>query len=75
MQKIRKNSRNRPQQANIQVAVVKTNNLNRLKENLGAFGWKIEEADIERLRKSFPEQMDISDIGPLALYSKHHGAC
>ena len=34
-------------------------------ENLGAIGWTMEKADIERLRKEFPNQQDISDRVPL----------
>lgn len=36
-----------------------------IKENLGALGWGMEEEDIERLKKEFPGQMDVSDAVPL----------
>jgi diketogulonate reductase-like aldo/keto reductase len=36
-----------------------------LAENLKAIDWKMDEADIERLRKDFPNQQDVSDRVPL----------
>lgn len=36
-----------------------------IEENLGAIGWNMEKADIERLRKEFPNQQDVSDRVPL----------
>ncbi len=45
--------------------IVKAANTDHLKDNLGAVGWEMEEKDIERLRKEFPDQEDISDVCPL----------
>ena len=36
-----------------------------LKENLGALGWNLEEEDVEKLDKEFPNQKNISDAVPL----------
>ncbi len=36
-----------------------------IEENLGAIDWKMEKEDIERLRKEFPNQQDVSDRVPL----------
>ena len=36
-----------------------------LEENLGAIGWEMESVDIERLRKEYPHQKDVSDAVPL----------
>lgn len=36
-----------------------------LEENLGALGWQMEKEDIEKLRKEFPNQEDVSDVAPL----------
>lgn len=47
------------------VTLAKTTAIEHLKENLGAVGWMMETADIERLRKEFPNQQDISDTVPL----------
>jgi diketogulonate reductase-like aldo/keto reductase len=35
-----------------------------LNENLGALGWQMAEEDIERLRREFPDQKDVSDAVP-----------
>ncbi len=47
------------------VTLSKTSNVEHLKENLGAFGWTMETADIERIRAEFPEQKTVSDAVPL----------
>jgi diketogulonate reductase-like aldo/keto reductase len=36
-----------------------------LEENLGAIDWTMEEGDVERLRKDYPGQQDVSDRVPL----------
>jgi diketogulonate reductase-like aldo/keto reductase len=36
-----------------------------LRENLGAVDWQMDPADIELLRKNFPNQQSISDVAPL----------
>lgn len=43
----------------------KTRNVAHLHENLGALGWTMEEEDIERIRKEYPDQKNISDVVPL----------
>jgi len=45
--------------------LAKTRNVDHLKENLGAIDWNLEPADIERLRKEYPDQKLISDAVPL----------
>jgi len=52
-------------QANV-VTLAKSSNLEHLRENIGAVGWKMEQEDIELLRKEFPGQQTISDTVPLA---------
>ena len=47
------------------VTLSKTRNKRHLDENLGAVGWNMEKEDIEKLRKEFPDQQDISDAVPL----------
>lgn len=47
------------------ITLSKTRHVNHLNENLGALGWKMEEDDIERLRKEYPNQKDISNVVPL----------
>lgn len=47
------------------VALSKTSNPEHLKENLGAVGWAMDEADIERIRREFPNQLMVSDAVPL----------
>jgi diketogulonate reductase-like aldo/keto reductase len=47
------------------VTISKTSHLEHLEENLGAIGWILEEEDIERLRKDYPGQKDVSDSVPL----------
>lgn len=47
------------------VTLSKMRKIEHIKENLGALGWKMEEEDIERLRREFPCQRDISDAVPL----------
>ncbi len=48
------------------VTLTKTSRAEHLKENLGAIGWEMEQEDIERLRRDYPNQKDISDAVPLA---------
>lgn len=43
----------------------KTRNIEHLKENLGAIGWDMEKADVEKLRAEYPNQKQISDVVPL----------
>lgn len=48
------------------ITLSKTRHTEHLNENLGALDWKMDEADIERLRKEYPDQKDVSDAVPLA---------
>ena len=43
------------------VTLAKMRHREHLEENLGAFGWQMEQIDIERLRRDFPGQKDVSD--------------
>lgn len=43
------------------VTLSKTSNIEHLKENLGAIGWGMEAADVEKLRVDFPDQQFVSD--------------
>jgi diketogulonate reductase-like aldo/keto reductase len=47
------------------VALTKTSDATHLRESLGAVGWTMERDDIERLRREFPGQLDVSDRVPL----------
>lgn len=47
------------------VTLSKTSNIQHLHENLGALGWSLEDADIERIRTEFPDQQLVSDAVPL----------
>ncbi len=47
------------------ITISKTSHKEHLQENLGAIGWQMESADIERLRKEFPDQQAVSDAVPL----------
>lgn len=47
------------------VTLSKTSNVEHLKENLGAVGWTMDSADIERIREDFPDQKNVSDAVPL----------
>ncbi len=47
------------------ITLSKTRQINHLNENLGALGWQMELCDIEKLRKKYPNQQDISDDVPL----------
>ncbi len=47
------------------VTIAKTSNIEHLKENLGAVGWQLEDADIERIRQEYEVQHKISDVVPL----------
>lgn len=47
------------------VTLVKTSNLDHLKENLGAVGWQMKPEDIERLRSDYPGQQDSYTAVPL----------
>lgn len=47
------------------VTLSKTSSLEHLQENLGAIGWSMEDSDIERVRKEFPNQQRVSDAVPL----------
>lgn len=47
------------------VTLSKTSNVAHLHENLGAFGWTLDDADIERIRAEYPDQKLVSDAVPL----------
>jgi diketogulonate reductase-like aldo/keto reductase len=47
------------------VTICKTSSVAHLKENLGAVGWTMEPADIERLQRQFPNQKPVSGSVPL----------
>ena len=47
------------------VTICKTSSLSHLQENLGAVDWTMEPADVERIRKEFPDQKTVSDSVPL----------
>lgn len=47
------------------VAISKTTKPEHLQENLGAIGWTMDSAEIERIRKDFPDQKLVSDAVPL----------
>jgi diketogulonate reductase-like aldo/keto reductase len=47
------------------VALAKTRTFSHLYENLGALGWELEGGDVERLRREYPDQKDISNAVPL----------
>jgi len=47
------------------ITIPKTTQLNHLEENLGALGWELSAEDIERLRKEFPDQLEVSNRVPL----------
>ena len=47
------------------VTLSKMRSKKHLEENLGAVGWKMEKADIEKLRKEFPDQQKVSGVVPL----------
>lgn len=48
------------------VAISKMGNVNHMKENLGSIGWKLNARDIERLRREFPGQKDVSEVATLS---------
>ena len=45
--------------------IAKTSDINHLKENLGALGWRMRPEDIEKLRADYPDKVNVSDIMPL----------
>lgn len=47
------------------VTLSKTRSVDHLKENLGALDFEIEKEDIERLKKEYPDQQEVSDAVPL----------
>lgn len=47
------------------VTLTKTSSAAHLEENMGGIGWELEPEDVERLRKEFPEQLQVSDAVPL----------
>lgn len=47
------------------ITLSKMRNEKHLKENLGALFWKMDDEDIKRLDKEFPNQQDVSDAVPL----------
>lgn len=52
-------------QANV-VTLSKMRQIEHLQENLGGIGWQMDNKDIARLRRDYPNQQDISDTVPLA---------
>lgn len=48
------------------VTLSKTSHIGHLKENLGALKWTMETEDVEKLRKEYPDQQDLSDNLPLS---------
>lgn len=51
-------------QSNV-VAISKSRSLEHLEESLGALGWAMDEEDVERLRKEYPDQRAVSEAVPL----------
>lgn len=47
------------------ITLSKTRHIEHLNENLGALGWAMEKEDIERIRKEYPNQQNVSDTVPL----------
>jgi diketogulonate reductase-like aldo/keto reductase len=47
------------------VAIPKTSSMEHLDENLGALGWQMDKADLERLSRGFPGQQTVSGRVPL----------
>jgi len=47
------------------VTLSKMRKIEHIRENLGAIGWQMAEQDIEKLRRDFPNQQDVSDAMPL----------
>lgn len=48
------------------VTLAKMSRPEHLQENLGGIGWEMEKEDVERLRKEYPDQQDVSDAVALA---------
>ena len=48
------------------ITIAKSTDVNHLKDNLGALNWEMEQEDIEKLTKEFPNQKFVSDTVPLA---------
>lgn len=44
------------------VVIARTRQLEHLRENLGALGWKMYERDVELLRSEYHNQVDVSDV-------------
>jgi len=47
------------------VTIAKTSNAAHLEENLGAVGWQMDKSDVERLRKEFPNTIEVPETLPL----------
>ncbi|AKM81605.1 MAG: Aldo/keto reductase [Candidatus Pacebacteria bacterium GW2011_GWF2_38_9] len=47
------------------ITLSKTSTIEHLEENLGAIDWKMDQEDIEKLRKDFPNQVKIPENLPL----------
>lgn len=47
------------------ITLSKMSNIEHIKENLGALGWQMEKEDIEKIRREFPDQEEVSDAVPL----------
>ncbi|HEX3081753.1 MAG TPA: aldo/keto reductase [Candidatus Saccharimonadia bacterium] len=47
------------------VTLSKTSTAAHLEENLGALGWALEAADVERIRREYPDQRLVSDAVPM----------
>src|SRR3989344_9509122 len=43
------------------VTLAKSSSVEHLKDNVGAVGWKMESEDVEKLRREYPNQRDVSD--------------
>jgi len=47
------------------ITLSKMSHMEHIKENLGALDWQMEKDDLEKIRKDFPGQQEISDVVPL----------
>ena len=48
------------------VTLSKMRNIEHIEENVGPVGWQMDKEDIERLRKDFPNQQNVSDtVAPI----------
>lgn len=49
------------------VTISKTRSIKHLEENLGSIGWEMTKEDIEKIRSSYPNQKDVSDVDVIRL--------